>query len=314
MRSRRGNISVFSISALDLFAAALGAFILIVLVLFPYYKLGGTDISMEELEEQVQKRRLVASSTQTDMSEIRAIRSEIRFLDKKYRTIQENMSKIRDTILEVQKQTASIEIPDPTPIPIPDPEPVPEPIPEPPRSVGRGVPFSILGIGTSKKNIVIVVDMSGSMKAHTGKVEGALNEILSQMQPDNRFVIMGYRGGPTFDNFPRSGRMEIASASMLAGAKNFVSGLSRRFGGGTPTQNAMIKAMNLKPQAIILISDGAPDDGKPGAIIRNITNRNRGRTEIHTVAIGDYTKDKNLTLFLQELANRNRGDFVGRIK
>jgi len=76
--------------------------------------------------------------------------------------------------------------------------------------------------------------MSGSMKAHTGKVEGALNEILSQMQPDNRFVIMGYRGGPTFDNFPRSGRMEIANASMLAGAKNFVSGLSRRFGGGTP--------------------------------------------------------------------------------
>ena len=134
------------------------------------------------------------------------------------------------------------------------------------------------------------------------------------MQPDNRFVIMGYRGGPTYDNFPRSGRMEPASASMLSGAKSFVSGMSRRFGGGTPTQNAMIKAMNLKPQAIILISDGAPDDGRPGAIISNITNRNRGRTEIHTVAIGDYTKDKNLTLFLQELANRNRGDFVGRIR
>ena len=51
MRSRRRNIAVFSISALDLFAAALGAFILIVLVLFPYYQLGGTDTSMEELEE-----------------------------------------------------------------------------------------------------------------------------------------------------------------------------------------------------------------------------------------------------------------------
>ena len=314
MQSRRRNISVFSISALDLFAAALGAFILIVLVLFPYYKLGGVDISMEELEEQVKKRRVVAASAQTDMSQIRALRSEIRFLDKRYRTTAENMSTIRDKILEVQKQTATIEIPDPNPIPSPDPEPVPEPIPEPPRSVGRGVPFSILGVSTAKKNIVIVVDMSGSMKAHTSKVVGALNEILSQMQPDNRFVIMGYRGGPTYDNFPRSGRMEPASASMLSGTKSFVSGMSRRFGGGTPTQNAMIKAMNLKPQAIILISDGAPDDGRPGAIIANITNRNRGRTEIHTVAIGDYTKDKNLTLFLQELANRNRGDFVGRIR
>ena len=101
MRPRRGNISVFSISALDLFAAVLAAFLLIVLVLFPYYKLGRTDISMEELEEQVQKRRLVAASTQTDMSQIRALRSEIRFLDKKYRTTAENMSKIKDTILEV---------------------------------------------------------------------------------------------------------------------------------------------------------------------------------------------------------------------
>ena len=316
MQSRKRNISVFSISALDLFAAALGAFILIVLVLFPYYKLGGTDISMEELEEQVKKRRVVAASAQTDLSQIRAIRSEIRFLDKKYRTTAENMSEIQTKILEVQKQTATIEIPDPQPVPEPIPEPVPEPqpIPEPPRSVGRGVPFSILGVATAKKNIVIVVDMSGSMRAHTSKVTGALNEILQQMQPDNRFLIMGYRGGPTYDNFPRGGRMEAASASTIEGAKSFVSGMSRRFGGGTPTQNAMIKAMNLKPQAIILISDGAPDDGRPGAIINNVTNRNRGRTEIHTVAIGDYTKDKNLTLFLQELANRNNGDFVGRIR
>ncbi len=52
MRARQRNISVFSISALDLFAAALGAFILIVLVLFPYYNRGGTDVSFEELEEQ----------------------------------------------------------------------------------------------------------------------------------------------------------------------------------------------------------------------------------------------------------------------
>ena len=90
--------------------------------------------------------------------------------------------------------------------------------------------------------------------------------------------------------------------------------MSRRFGGGTPTQNAMVRALNLKPEAIILLSDGAPDDGTPGSIINNITRRNRGRTEIHTVAIGDYTQDKGLTLFLQELANQNRGDFVGRAR
>ena len=72
--------------------------------------------------------------------------------------------------------------------------------------------------------------------------------------------------------------------------------------------------MCIRDRSVILLSDGAPDDGSPGEIIANITNRNRGRAEIHTVAIGDYTKNKALTIFLQELANRNRGDFVGRAR
>ncbi len=314
MKSRRRNISVFSISALDLFAAALGAFILIVLVLFPYYRMGGTDVSFEELEELVQKRRLVAASSESEMSQIRALRAEIRLLDKQYKSTAENMSVVEAKLQEVLKQTAEVEIPDPPPEPKESPVPVPDPIPNPPRSTGKGVEFSILGVATNKKNIAIVVDMSGSMKAHRGKVERALDEILSQMRPDNKFVILGYRGGPTYDTFPSSGRMQSANASTVSQARNFVSGMSRRFGGGTPTQNAMVRALNLKPQAIILISDGAPDDGSPGAIVTNITKRNRGRAEIHTVAIGDYTKDKRLTLFLQALANNNRGDFVGRAR
>lgn len=314
MRSRRRNISVFSISALDLFAAALGAFILIVLVLFPYYKLGGTDVSFEELEELVQKRRLAASSSQTEMAKIRAIQADIWLMEKQYKSTEENMSKVRDKLQEVLRQTAEIEIPDPPPLPKPDPIPEPEPVTQPPRSTGRGVEFSILGVATNKKDIIIVVDMSGSMKAHTQNVTQALNEILDQMQSDNRFLIMGYRGGPTFDSFPRSGRMETATPATISQGKDFVSGLPRRFGGGTPTQSAMIRALNLKPQAVILISDGAPDDGTPGSIVSNISKRNRGRAEIHTVAIGDYTENKRLTLFLQEMANRNRGDFVGRAR
>lgn len=316
MRARRRNISVFSISALDLFAAALGAFILIVLVLFPYYKLGGTDTSMEELEDLVKKRRLVASSTQSEMSQIRAIQAEIRLLNKQYRTTEAAMSVTEDRIREVQKQTAEIEIPDPQPVPIPTPVPTPdpEPVPLPPRSTNQGVEFSILGLATLKKEVVIVVDMSGSMRAHTSNVERALNEILDVMKPDNRFAIIGYRGGPSYDTFPSGGNFTSANAATINQARGFVSNLSRKFGGGTPTQSAMIRALNMRPEAVILISDGSPDDGRPGEIIANITNRNRGRAEIHTVAIGDYTADKNLTLFLQEIANRNRGDFVGRAR
>lgn len=310
MRSRQRNISVFSISALDLFAAALGAFILIVLVLFPYYNKGGTDVSFEELEELVERRREAASSSQTELAKIRAIRAEIRLLDLEYRTKEEEISETEAKLQEVLKQTAEVEIPDPPPVP----KPVPEPIPEPPRSINRGVEFSILGLGTDKKNIVILVDMSGSMINHRGKVTEALNEVLDQMKPDNSFSIIGYRGGPTFDTFPNGGGLTRANASTITQAKGFVSGMTRRFGGGTPTQVALVRALNLRPEAVILMSDGAPDDGQPGSIIANITNRNRGRAEIHTVAIGDYTQDRRLTLFLQELARRNRGDFVGKAR
>lgn len=314
MRSKRRAITVFSISALDLFAAALGAFILIVLVLFPYYKLGGTDVSMEELEEQVRKRRFAAQSEQTDMAAIRAIQSEIRLLDKQYLTTETEMSEIEAKLQEVLRQTAEVEIPDPQPAPTPaPPQPVTRPDPpEPPRSVNRGVPFSILGLATDKRDIAIVVDMSGSMEAHRSKVRDALNEILSQMKPDNRFAIIGYRGGPTYDSFPSNGQLVTADAMTIDRARRFVDDMPSRFGGGTPTQNALLRTLNLKPEALILLSDGAPDDGNPGRIIQNITNRNRGQAEIHTVAIGDYTSDKRLTIFLQELANRNRGEFVGR--
>ena len=312
MRARRRNISIFSISALDLFAAALAAFILIVLVLFPYYQMGGTDVSMEELEDLVEKRRFAAESSQTDMAVIRALRAEIRLLDKQYKTTAENMSVIRDKLLEVQKQTADVEIPEPPPIPQPDP--VPEPIPVPPRSINTGAEFSILGLATSEKEVAIVVDMSGSMKAHTRNVTAALHEILSQMKPDHKFVIIGYRGGPSYSTYPANGRMTVASARALQDAKGFVDRLPRKFGGGTPTQSAMMRTLNLRPESIILISDGAPDDGNPRSIVRNITTRNAGKAEIHTVAIGDYTRDKNLTLFLQEMARLNGGDFVGRAR
>lgn len=315
LRAQRRSIAVFSISALDLFAAALGAFILIVLVLFPYYKLGGTDTSMEELEEQVRKRRFAAESTRTDMSVIRALQSEIRLLDKQYLTKEVEMSETEAKLAEVLKAVTEVEIPDPQPQPDPIPDPTPEPkpdIPEPPRSINRGVPFSILGLATDKRDVAILVDMSGSMRAHRSKVTEALNEILAQMQPDNRFVIIGYRGGPTYDSFPSNGRLTSADSGTLDRARAFVESMPRRFGGGTPTQGALIRTLNLKPEAIILMSDGAPDDGKPGTIIRNTTLRNRGRAEIHTVAIGDYTSDKKLTVFLQELANQNDGEFVGR--
>jgi len=132
---------------------------------------------MEELEEQVRKRRFAAETTRTDMSVIRALQSEIRFLDKQYLTTQTEMSETEAKLAEVLKAITEVEIPDPQPQPdpIPDPAPTPRPDPpEPPRSVNRGVPFSILGLATDKRNVVLLVDMSqgdASVKRNIGTNE-----------------------------------------------------------------------------------------------------------------------------------------------
>jgi uncharacterized protein with von Willebrand factor type A (vWA) domain len=85
----------------------------------------------------------------------------------------------------------------------------------------------------------------------------------------------------------------------------------RKFVGSTPTHFALQAALEYPADAIILMSDGEPNS-PPGFIIENITQLNQfRRTEIHTVAIGDYTHNRSLVLFMQTLARLNGGDFVG---
>lgn len=308
MSGRNREISIFNISALDLFAAALGAFILIVLILFPYYNKGGTDqMTVEQLEEQIRQRRVTADQTQSEMAKVRLLEAELALLNKKFLTEKENLSEMESRIAELIEEAAQIEIPDPPPIP------KPEPTQPPPRNVARGVEFSILGLATEKKRFVIVVDMSGSMVSYTDIVTTAVKEIITQMKPDSEFAILGYRGTNGFVTHPSTGGLTRATPQAVSGALSFVNQLPRQFSGGTPTQGALVRALNMNPEALILLSDGEPDDATPANIIQAISQRNQttARAEIHTVAIGDYTKDPKLTLFLQELARRNRGDFVG---
>jgi uncharacterized protein with von Willebrand factor type A (vWA) domain len=73
----------------------------------------------------------------------------------------------------------------------------------------------------------------------------------------------------------------------------------------------LLAALQFPADAIILLSDGEPDSS-PNSIIKDITSLNRyDRKEIHTVALGDYTENRALVLFLQTLARQNGGDFVG---
>ena len=306
MRTPDRNTAVFSTSAIDLFASALGAFILLVMLLFPYYRNAGDDAAYSKTEDIMQQRRLAAGEVEDLLADQRLAQSELQELDRVNRGIEAQISRIRNQMADIKTQLAEI--------PVPAPEPVEEIIEEPePEALTAGVEFSILGLATEAKSFVIVIDMSGSMLAYSSLMIKSVLEVLEPLDESNEFAIIGYQGNPSpvLWNYPDGTDLIQATPENLETARAFTESLARRFSGSTPTHYALMSAMQFPAKSIILMSDGEPDNSPP-FIIQDIASLNRFENkEIHTVAIGDYTQNRALVMFLQELANQNGGDFVG---
>jgi hypothetical protein len=301
MKVIRRELSVFSTSAIDLFASALGAFILLMMLLFPYYRHAGPLSAPSDTSDLIENRREALRSVADSMADRVTLDTEISELEAAADRLRREMVTMETELFNLETKLAE--------------EPPPEPVPpdEPQPYLESGVEFSLLGIDTDKKSFVIVVDMSGSMEAYANLMVRSVLEILQPLDDSNSFAIVGYSGlGSTrIMSFPRSSSLLPGTAANLRQAVDFTRSLASNFGGSTPTQGALLRALQYPADAVILMSDGAPD-GDPSQIVEDISrlNRRMGK-EIHTVALGDYTSDRDLVLFLQALAQRNGGDFVG---
>lgn len=301
MKPNRRELSVFSTSAVDLFASALGAFILLMMLLFPFYQRAGPESAPSDTSDLIEKRRQAERSVADSLADTVTIEQDITELEVRADQLRREMVTMNEQLFNLKLKLAE------EPPETPPPEPVRQPY------VERGVEFSLLGINTEKKSFVIVVDLSGSMDAYSDLMIRSVLEILQPLDETNEFAILGYSGmGATrIMTFPRGTRMLPGTAENLSRAVDFTRSLASNFGGSTPTHGALLRALQYPADSVILISDGAPD-GSPTQIITDVTRLNRrlGK-EIHTVALGDYTSDRDLVLFLQGLARRNDGDFVG---
>jgi len=300
------DTAVFSTSAIDLFASALGAFILLVMLLFPYYRHAGPDDSFARIQAVMEKRRLSTGKLEDMKTKQEQLQSELDQLSEANMGQQEQISRLRKELLDINHQLAAL--------PAEITEPVEQISIEPePKAVTHGVEFSILGIATEVKSFVIVVDMSGSMLQYENLMVESVLEILKPLDETNKFAIVGYHGNPqpVLWSFPTGNKLLPATAENIKLAEAFTNSLVRKFVGSTPTHFALQAALEYPASAVILMSDGEPNT-PPGFIIEHITQLNQFRqTEIHTVAIGDYTHNRNLVLFMQTLARLNGGDFVG---
>ena len=242
-------------SALDLFASALGAFILIAVVLFPYFPNTGDS------PERIAPLKKALAKAQSDLAK---------------------------TKQDLQKSQQALK---------------------------ESVKFAILGIATRVDSFVIVIDMSGSMKNYTNIMVDTVDRILKPMKDKNKVGMMGYQGDSNaakFTYWKGRGYVTNARTSNKRIISAYGKGLASRFDGGTPTKQALVQALSYPVEAIILLSDGAPnkEEGSPQEIVAEITRINGGRKEIHTVALGEYGTKLELTQFLAELSRNNKGDFV----
>jgi hypothetical protein len=128
-------MTVFSLSAIDLFASALGAFILLVMILFPYYRNAGSDDAFSRTQEIQERRRLAAGMIEEMLADQRASQSEVQDLEQANRGIETAISRLRRQMADLRTQLAEE--------PVVAPEPVAEVIEETePEALTAGVELS----------------------------------------------------------------------------------------------------------------------------------------------------------------------------
>jgi len=272
MRRPRREFTVFSLAAIDLFCSAMGAFMIISIVLIPYYG------------------RSATTPTPPDTTKLAREKEEA---EQKVKDLQKDMQRLE-------------------------------------KEMSRNATIALFGIVTHANSITILVDLSGSIhntrttppgRDYRPIVRHVCATIVDGMKPNQKLQIIGFHTpGPNYDTPVlrpwQSGPVPL-NASTAGNAKAFVNRILDMVDGGTPTYPALTKALADEDEAIFLITDGAPNDGKRegeglcNEIAESIARQNHGRKEIHCIAVGEYNSEPYCTNFLMRLARENQGQFLG---
>ncbi len=307
MRSRRRLHEVYSLSAIDLFASAMGAFIIISIILMPdYQKEVRSQGDLEYLEALAGQTMALLDDTEAgrDAAEqaLFAAQTRQRRLQAEYQQVSAEL----ETLLA--ENQARFDQPPPPP-------------PGPPEADDEGsnlVTFRFLGLKTDRKRILFLVDMNRFLAPHDELVRATVIRAMESLQSGYRFAIVGFQqqdSGPRYYRWPADGDLAPMNPANRAAARDFLDGLAGRFQGASSVLAAFGEAFQSDAEAIILVSDGLPNpafnDGlAPGRLVRSITLRNSGGKEVHAVTVGDYFKYRGTVEFMEALARANGGGFL----
>jgi len=308
MRSRRRAFEVYSLSAIDLFASAMGAFIIISIILMPdYQKEVRSQGDMEYLEELAGQTQAMLDKTEEGSRDILEALLAAQTRHQQLQAEHETVSAERD-ILNAEQQARLDQPPPPPPSPVETEE----------EDGSNLVTFRFLGLKTDKKRILFLVDMNRFLAPHEPLVRGTVIRAMESLQAGYEFAILGFQQqdqGPEYYRWPADGGLAPMNSRNRAEAKVFLRDISGKFEGSSSVLSAFEEAYKSEAGAIILVSDGLPNPTynnglASGQLIRAITVANRRAQEVHAVTVGDYFKYKGTVEFMESLARANGGGFL----
>lgn len=308
MRSRLRRSGVYSLSAVDLFASAMGAFLVITIILMPDYQ------KEVRLEGHLAYLESLAAESRSLLNERSGGADEVRQALYSAQTLALELQAERD-ILAAELETVNARLASSRRSP-PPPPPAEEDTPD--DSGRHRVTFRFLGLKTDATRILIVVDMNRYLGEHEALVQRTILRAMDSLGPGYQFGILGFQqldSGARYHRWPESGGLAVMSPGNRARARRFIDGLSGRFAGGSSLYDAFDQAFATPAEAIVLLSDGLPNPAfnrnlPPASLVQEVTLINDRSAEVHAVTIGDYFKYRGTVEFMERLAAANNGDFL----
>jgi hypothetical protein len=308
VRTRRRNFEVYSLSAIDLFASAMGAFIIITIILMPDYQKEVRSMGdLEYLEQLAGQTEALLEQTEQGSEDLNKALLAAQTRHQQLQAQQDVVSAELET-LEAEQQAREDQPPPPPPSPVVTPE----------KEGSNRVTFRFLGLKTDRKRILFLVDMNHYLAPHEALVRSTVIRAMDSLQEGYQFGILGFQQqdtGPVYYQWPPDGGLADMDDRSRADAIRFLGSLSDDFEGGSSLLQAFEKAFRIPADAIILFSDGLPNPAynanlSPGRLVRSITVANKQSKEIHAVTIGDYFKYSGTVEFMESLARANAGGFL----
>lgn len=319
-RKAKAELGTFSASAIDLFASALGAFIIITVVLFPYFP----NLSPDPLKAIIEQLRDDKKGLEDQVSNLSdqndALTDQNSKLSDQNQSLKDQNDQLGDQNSslkdQINGQTTTIQN-------LQNQQGDKDKLIADLQGQLDGTAF--IGVEPESNDFQLVLDMSGSIEDYRGTVQKVVRDILSRMDSSDNLRIITYQGdvtSPTIKAWPGgSSFKDGVSDADKSSAESFVGSALNTAGGFTPTFKAMDNVLGVgKPSTIILITDGVPQvlpsDDSSGASRTNIasavqaaTSRNAGRHQVNIVAIGDFV-DREVASAIVPLATRNGGVLV----